>query len=145
MLVETVLHGKGTDVVTVRPEATVSEAARLLCAHRIGALVVVDEHEKIVGMLSERDIVRGMALKGSVVHEMQVRELMSADVLVCRPEDSLAQLMSVMTNRRVRHLPVIDGDNRLRGIVTIGDIVKNRLDEATMEVDSLRDYVMAGR
>jgi len=145
MLVETVLQGKGSNVVTTGPEVTIAEAARLLCAHRIGAMVVVDGDARIVGMLSERDIVRGMALKGERVQSNQVRDLMSADVLVCRSEDTLEHLMSVMTNRRVRHLPVVDGEGHLKGIVTIGDVVKNRLDEATMEVDSLRNYVMAGR
>lgn len=145
MLVETVLQGKGSNVVTTGPDVTIAEAARLLCAHRIGAVVVIDGEARIVGILSERDIVRGMALKGERVYAEQVRDLMSTDVLVCRSEDSLEHLMSIMTNRRVRHLPVVDTEGRLKGIVTIGDVVKNRLDEATMEVDSLRNYVMAGR
>lgn len=144
MLVETVLQGKGTDVITSRPDILVGEATRLLCAHRIGALVVIDADDRVVGVFSERDVVRGMALHGDRIHTMQVRDLMSADVQVCKPEDTIQELMSVMTNRRVRHLPVMDG-GKLRGIITIGDIVKSRLEEATMEAESLRDYVMAGR
>lgn len=141
MLVESVLRHKGTNVVTTKPDVSIGEAARILAANRIGALIIVDDQQAIVGVLSERDIVRGLAEHGDRVYAMPVRQLMSSDVLVCRRQDSLQSLMAVMTNRRVRHLPVVE-DQRLVGIVTIGDIVKSRLEEATMEVDSLRRYVM---
>ncbi len=147
MLVETVLRAKGSSVVTARPDITVGEAATKLAQHRIGALVLTESEDadaEIAGIFSERDIVRGMAAHGEAVFRKPVREFMSTDVLVCSAKDSLERLMGVMTNRRVRHLPVID-DGALIGIVTIGDVVKSRLEEATMEVDSLRDYVMSAR
>lgn len=147
MLVESVLRAKGAGVVTARPDITVGEAARVLARHRIGALVITDVDgtaPQIVGIFSERDIVRGMAEHGEAVFAKPVREFMSTDVLVCAPTDSLEQLMGVMTTRRVRHLPVMD-QGALVGIVTIGDVVKSRLEEATMEVDSLRSYVMEAR
>lgn len=147
MLVESVLRNKGGGVVTARPSSTVGEAARILSQHRIGALVITEVEgggREIAGIFSERDIVRGMAEYGDAVFGKPVRDLMSTDVVVCSPADSLEQLMVVMTSRRVRHLPVI-AEDRLVGIVTIGDVVKSRLEEATMEVDSLRSYVMEAR
>ncbi len=145
MLVETVLRAKGSGVVTTGPEVMVGEAAKLLSAHRIGALVVVDAGSgRVVGVFSERDIVRAMAEHGAKVLDMRVRDLMSTDVAVCSAEDSVESLMATMTNRRIRHLPVVK-DGALTGIVTIGDVVKTRLEEATMEVDSLRSYVMDSR
>ncbi len=144
MLVETVLHGKGSGVHTVKPDATIAAAATQLNAHRIGALVAVDGTGRIAGILSERDIVRGMSQFGEEVHAKTVAELMSVDVFTCSPQASLEELMQVMTKRRVRHLPVVE-EGRLVGIVTIGDVVKNLLTEAKMEVDSLRDYVMTSR
>lgn len=143
MLVESVLKAKGNAVVTIAAETTVGEAAKLLAAKRIGALVVMDG-DRLAGILSERDIVRGMAENGETIYRMPVSVLMSREVLVCGPADSVESLMATMTHRRVRHLPVLV-DDRLVGIVTIGDVVKTRLDEATMEVDSLRSYVMGGR
>lgn len=144
MLVETVLQSKGGKVHTIAPDASIADAAKILNAHRIGALVAVDGEGPVVGILSERDIVRGMAQKGDGVHKMAVRDLMSTEVITCTPQASLEELMQIMTRRRVRHLPVVD-NGKLCGIVTIGDVVKNLLTEAKMEVDSLRDYVMAGR
>lgn len=143
MLVESVLRAKGSGVVTVRPDITVGDAARVLAKHRIGALVVTEgdgREAQILGIFSERDIVRGIAEHGDKLFGMTVRQLMSTDVLVCSASDALEQLMAVMTNRRVRHLPVVQ-DGELIGIVTIGDVVKNRLEEATMVVDSLTRYV----
>lgn len=148
MLVETVLRAKGNGVVTARPDVTVGEAARQLAANRIGALVIVDGDgllPRIVGILSERDIVRVLAERGPATSDMRVRDLMSTNVVTCRLGDTVEQLMAVMTNRRVRHLPVLGDDGALIGIITIGDVVKNRLEEATMVVESLRDYVSAGR
>ena len=106
--------------------------------------MVVDAKQAIAGILSERDIVRGMSLHGGRVEEMKVGDLMTSTVLVCRPEDSLEKLMEMMTNNRIRHLPVLD-NGRLAGIITIGDVVKARLEETTLQVDSLREYVMAAR
>lgn len=148
MIVETVLRAKGSGVVTARPDITVGEAARQLAANRIGAVVVVDGDGRvphIVGIFSERDIVRSMANHGEAAFGMRISQFMSTNVVTCRPSDTVEALMAVMTNRRVRHLPVLNEDHDLIGIITIGDVVKSRLDEATMVVESLRDYVSAGR
>lgn len=148
MIVETVLRAKGSGVVTARPDISVGEAACQLAANRIGALVVVDgdgPELRIIGIFSERDIVRVLAGHGENASKLRIREFMSTNVVTCRPSDTVETLMSVMTNRRVRHLPVLDDADSLIGIITIGDVVKSRLEEATMVVESLRDYVAAGR
>lgn len=147
MLVKTILKAKarGAGVVTVSPDMSVAEAARTLATNRIGALVATEADGVIAGILSERDIVRGVALQGEGCLRAPVRELMTASVLTCREEDRVESLMQIMTSKRIRHLPVVDGENRLVGIVTIGDVVKSRLDEADMEVDNLRHYVVAAR
>jgi CBS domain-containing protein len=143
MIVRTILKSKpSTDVATTVAGQTVGEAARLLDQRRIGALVVVDEQRSLAGILSERDIVRGLSRHGLAVMEMNVGQLMTADVLTCSPEDSIDSLMATMTSNRIRHLPVMEG-GRLAGIITIGDVVKARLEETTMQVDSLREYVMS--
>lgn len=147
MIVKMILKAKsrGPGVVTVSPDASIAEAATLLAANKIGALVVVGDGGAIVGMLSERDIVRGVSLQGEVCLRHLVRDLMTASVLTCHEEDSLDSLAQTMTSKRIRHLPVMDSDNNLVGMVTIGDVVKSRLEEASMEVDNLRHYVVAAR
>ncbi len=147
MLVKTIVKAKarGAGVVTVSPEVTVCEAARALATNRIGAVIAVEEGGAIAGILSERDIVRGVALQGEGCLKSKVRDLMTAAVLTCREDDTLESLMQTMTSKRIRHLPVVDAEDKLTGIVTIGDVVKSRLDEADMEVDNLRHYVGAAR
>lgn len=140
MIVRNILQYKGAKVVSTQPDASVADAAKMLFANRIGAALVMDNRDTIVGIFSERDIVRGMAVHGEQVENLKVADLMSRNVLTCSPNDTLEKLMALMTANRVRHLLVIE-DGALLGIVTIGDVVKNRLDEATMEVSSLRDYV----
>jgi CBS domain-containing protein len=143
MIVRTILTNKSNiDVATTVAGQTVGDAAKLLDQRRIGALVVVDDQRRLAGILSERDIVRALSRHGTAVLDMQVGQLMTVDVLTCTPDDSLDSLMSTMTSNRIRHLPVLDG-GRLAGIITIGDVVKARLDETTMQVDSLREYVMS--
>lgn len=143
MIVRTILKSKpSADVATTVAGQSVGEAARLLDQRRIGALVVVDDQRSLAGILSERDIVRGLSRHGRAVMEMTVGQLMTADVLTCSPEDSIDSLMATMTSNRIRHLPVME-NGRLAGIITIGDVVKARLDETTMQVDSLREYVMS--
>lgn len=146
MIVKTILKSKarGAGVVSVAPQSSIAEAARLLAEHRIGALLVMDG-AKAVGILSERDIVRGLAARGDVCSAAVVRDLMTSNVLVCGEDDTVEQLMETMTARRIRHLPVVNGAGEVLGMVTIGDVVKSRLDETRMEAESLRDYVMAGR
>lgn len=146
MIVKTILKSKarGAGIVSVAPDAAVGDAARLLATHRIGAVLVMNG-DKVAGILSERDIVRGLADAVDVCITAKVRDLMTADVFVCHEDDTVERLMEIMTAKRIRHLPVVDGKGDVVGIVTIGDVVKSRLDETKMEADSLINYVMAGR
>ncbi len=147
MLVKTILKGKmrGGGLVTVPPDITIAEAARVLTANRIGALIAVDHDGHIAGILSERDIVRGMAANHHGCADARVRDLMTAAVRTCHIDDPLESLMQIMTARRIRHLPVVDDDGQLVGMVTIGDVVKCRLEQADMDVENLRHYVAAVR
>jgi CBS domain-containing protein len=143
MIVRTILKDKSSaDVATTVAGQKVGDAAKLLDQRRIGALVVVDEQRSLAGILSERDLVRGLSRHGVAVMDMRVGDLMTADVLTCTPEDTIDSIMSAMTSNRIRHLPVVEG-GKLAGIITIGDVVKTKLDETTMQVDSLREYVMS--
>jgi CBS domain-containing protein len=144
MNVQAILEAKGHDVVTTRPETSIADVCRLLQRRRIGAVPVVDDAGTILGILSERDMVAGLSEHGVAVIGLTAAQLMSRQVRHCHPDDSIGEIMAVMTNRRVRHLPVID-EGRLCGLVSIGDVVKARLDEAALEVDSLRQYVMEAR
>jgi CBS domain-containing protein len=144
MYVRDILSIKGQDVTTIRPDDTIAVTSELLAKHRIGAVLVTDAAGQIAGILSERDIVRGLAKHGAAVAALAVGDLMTREVQTCTPNDTIADIMGVMTAHRFRHLPVLE-DGRLAGIVSIGDVVKYRLDEAKLEVESLRDYVLAGR
>ena len=146
MIVKTILKTKarGAGIISVTPDTSVGDAARLLAEHRIGAVLAM-EGGKVAGILSERDIVRGLAQAVDVCITAKVRDLMTAEVFVCHEDDTVEQLMEIMTAKRIRHLPVITSSGEVAGIVTIGDVVKSRLDETKMEAESLRDYVMAGR
>jgi CBS domain-containing protein len=144
MNVQAILEAKGHDVVTTRPETSIADVCRLLQRRRIGAVPVVDDGGTILGILSERDMVAGLSEHGAAVVGLTAEQLMTRQVRHCHPDDSIGELMAVMTNRRVRHLPVID-EGRLCGLISIGDVVKARLDEAALEVDSLRQYVMEAR
>ena len=142
MVVTTILRGKTRQsVVTVNPDLPLRSAAKILHQNRIGALVVVNECQAIVGMLSERDIANGLAVHGMILHGLKVRDLMTQPVLTCTPFDSLDNLMTVMTSERVRHLPVVE-DGKLTGMVTIGDLVKAQVEEMVFQRDSLRDYII---
>ena len=144
MHVANILKVKGTDVVTIGPDETVAATARLLNAKRIGAILVCDANGKVVGVISERDIIRGIAVNGERALEMQVRDLMTSEVIACKPTDTIAEVMKMMTVRRFRHMPVIE-DGELKGMISIGDVVKNRIEETEMEARALRDYVLASR
>lgn len=141
MRIAEVIRRKGADVVTVAPEATVAELVALLAEHKIGALVVsADGGRTVEGIASERDVVRRLRTDGADVLQRTVREIMTAEVETCVPEDELESLARRMTDLRVRHLPVVV-DGRLHAIVSIGDVVKNRLDELQDERDQLVTYV----
>ncbi|CAM3298487.1 CBS domain-containing protein [Rhodothermus bifroesti] len=142
--VRSVLKRKGFQVITVDAGTPVIEAVRRLRQHQIGAMPVVDDRARMIGIFSERDVVRGLAEKGATVLEDPVRRWMTSPVHFCKPEDSIRDVMAQMTYRRVRHLPVVE-DGRLVGLISIGDIVKSRLEELEEETQMLRDLIVAGR
>ena len=131
-------------MITTDPSATLLEAASLLHEHRIGALLVTNDDCMVAGILSERDIVHAIARLGVRALEGRVADAMSVEVVSCTSEDSLESLMETMTQRRIRHLPVLD-DGALMGIVSIGDVVKRRLAEISDESKALQDYITSGR
>jgi CBS domain-containing protein len=140
MRIYEVLSGKGSqDVVTIKPDATVRELIALLAKHNIGALVVSTDGTSVDGIVSERDVVRRLHELEAVV-DLPVSDIMTADVETCTAEDSVNDLMKIMTARRFRHLPVV-ADGRLTGIVSIGDVVKHRMSELEFERDQLDHYV----
>jgi CBS domain-containing protein len=138
--VSSVLKHKGHDVVTVAPDQTVTAVVKVLAQHRIGAVPVVNEKGQIIGIISERDIIRGMAEHADAVLKLAADKLMTRDVETCAFEDQLVDLMEVMTRQRIRHLPVIH-EGALHGIVSIGDVVKQRLEEVQSEAEELRNYI----
>jgi len=142
MNVEGILRSKGASVVTIKPDATVADLVRGLREERIGAMVVSEDGRAVLGIVSERDVVRGLADRGPRVLEALVAELMTREVVACTPRDTVKQVMSEMTRRRIRHLPVV-ADGVLYGIVSIGDVVKNRLEEMETETNVLREAYIA--
>lgn len=138
MSISDVLHGKGHDVVRVRAADTVETAARKLNEHRIGAVIVEDAWMRPAGIFSERDLVRGVAEHGTEVLHFPVERLMTARLVTCKPADRVETVMAAMTMGKIRHVPVMDG-GRLIGIVSIGDLVKHRLDEKALEANVLLD------
>ncbi len=140
MDVETILRGKGRTVATIRPDDTIGAAVEALVSGNIGALVASEDGETVDGIISERDIVHALARHGAALLAQAVAEVMTRSVVTCDPTESVAELMAEMTNRRIRHLPVVR-DGRLCGIVSIGDVVKNRLDEIEYEARSLRSFI----
>lgn len=140
MNVATILETKGRAVVTIAPDATIADAVDLLRRKGIGAVVVSDDGVTMGGILSERDIVHALADRGAQALAASVADLMTRHVYSCGPSDTVADLMAEMTRRRIRHLPVVE-NGRLAGIVSIGDVVKNRLDEVESEASSLRQFI----
>ena len=138
--VSSVLKHKGHDVVTVTPQQTVTWVVEVLAQNRIGAVPVVNEEGQLVGIISERDIIRGMSKHAEGVLTLPADQLMTRDVRTCATEDQLVDLMEVMTQHRIRHLPVIE-NGALHGIVSIGDVVKQRLEEVQSEAEELRRYI----
>ena len=141
MKVSTLLDRKGGTVHSAKVGTLAADAASMLVERKIGALLIVDDEGQAVGILSERDLVAGIAAKGADLGGVTVDSLMTTDIVRCAPDDSVVQLMGKMTERRVRHLPVYDGD-RLAGIVSIGDAVKNRIEEIEAEAAALREYLV---
>lgn len=142
MTVAAILKSKGDRVATTRPDATIETVVHRLKLEGIGALVVSEDGRRVAGIISERDIVRGMAEHGETLFAMKASELMTTGVATCEPDTTVNQVMARMTRQRIRHVPVVV-DGRLAGIISIGDVVKHRLDEMETEVRVLRDYITA--
>ena len=141
MKVQAMLSAKGHEVATTLPETVISTVIRKLKLEGVGALVVSEDGEHVIGIISERDVVRGLAEHGAELLDMRVADLMTKNVKTCSPEDDLKHVMTEMTRSRIRHLPVTE-DGRMCGIVSIGDVVKTRLDELETETNVLRDYIV---
>ena len=143
MIVDAILRAKGTEVETARPDWTVLQAVKRLAELKVGALVVSADGQRIAGIISERDVMRQIASGGPATLERPVDEVMVREVITCSRDDTVNQLMTVMTERRIRHLPVVD-DGLLVGIVSIGDVVKRRIEETEHEAEALRQYISTG-
>ena len=135
-----ILARKGAETVTIEAEAKISQAIDLLSANNIGTLIVSNDGNSTAGILSERDIIHGLQRSGASLLEARVGDIMTTDLQICTPSDTLGILLARMTERRIRHLPVIE-DDRLVGIVSIGDVVKLRLDDLVAEGEALRGYI----
>ena len=145
MNVQSILGVKGTDVVTVRDDISLADAASILRDKRIGSLVVSNDGQHIDGIISERDIVVALANHGASVLGRPVSSAMSTDVVTCRAGDAVESLMVSMTERRIRHLHVVDDDAVLGGVISIGDVVKARLGQLETENQQLYEYITQGR
>jgi CBS domain-containing protein len=142
MLIATVLHSKGEFVAVLAPDASVQQLLDALAEHRIGAVVVVSD-DRIVGIASERDVVRRLREVGPDLLTRPVGSIMTSDVVTCRRETPVDELMTTMTDHRIRHVPVVDARGALVGIVSIGDLVKSRISELEGERDDLVGYIGA--
>lgn len=140
MKISSILTHKGGFVATVSPEATVTELLALLAEHKIGAVVVADPQDRLIGIVSERDVARACHSHGASALDQPVSAIMTEVVVTCEPGASTEELMSLMTEQRVRHIPVLE-ENAMVGIVSIGDIVKARLAELETERDALQAYI----
>lgn len=145
MNVAEILAHKGTEVATIGPDGTIGDAIGVLAEYSIGAVVVSDGDGRFIGMLSERDVVMRVADEGALDLNTPVSEVMTTTLSSCRRDDRTETLMQTMTERRIRHLPVLDDDDRLAGIVSIGDVVKERVNQLETEHEQLVDYVRSGR
>jgi CBS domain-containing protein len=143
MSIESILRQKGTEVATIAPEASIKRAADWLRARNIGSLVVTSE-KAVLGLISEREIVHAFSRYGETAALMPVGEIMRRGVITVSPDESITRVMNLMTRHRVRHIPVLRGGN-LVGIVSIGDVVRHRLDDLEVEINVLRDAYIAAR
>jgi CBS domain-containing protein len=143
MIVASLLNTKGRDVFSITPDASVTDAARYLRDKSIGAALVLDQSGAAAGVFSERDLVNAIADQGNTALSLKVGDLMSRDVVSCTPTDPIPAVMATMTERRVRHLPVMDA-GKVVGVVSIGDVVKSRIAEAETEAEALKAYIASG-
>ncbi len=142
MTVRSILAGKGSAVSTVQPDIKLSDAVKLMADRNIGALVVVDPKQQLIGILSERDIVQELAARGPAALDQKIGEVMTRKIIVCGLADMIKTVMEWMTEGKFRHIPVVD-QNELVGIISIGDVVKFRLEEMEREQSALRDYIQS--
>ena len=143
MFVSDILSQKGGLVFSVTPATSVAEVSQQLSVRRIGSVLVLNEASSVVGIVSERDLVRALAAHGPKALELEARQIMTRDVVTCDPDDSIDEVMQAMTTGRFRHLPVVHR-GELLGLVSIGDVVKARLEEAQHEAEALKAYIVAG-
>jgi CBS domain-containing protein len=141
MIIESILKSKGNGVRTIAPEATVAETLHCMRHDRIGAVVVSEDQTTIAGIISDRGIMDALADRGVEVFGELVGSVMTRKVFTCSRHDHVSAIMALMTNRRVRHIPVVETDGRLCGIVSIGDVVKHQLDEIQREAEAMREYI----
>lgn len=143
MQVRHILLAKGREIISINADATLSEAARLLARRRIGAVIVLGEDGTLAGILSERDVVRAVSDESVAALARPVSGFMTRELTTCSEDDTVDGLMELMTNGRFRHIPVVT-NGRLVGIVSIGDVVKTRIEETVREAESLREYIATG-
>ena len=143
MFVSDILSQKGTTIFTVVPATSVAEISQQLSARRIGSVLVLDVAGSVAGIVSERDLVRALARHGAKALELEARQVMTRDVVTCDPDDSIDSVMQTMTEGRFRHIPVVRR-GELLGLVSIGDVVKARLEETRHETEALKAYIVAG-
>jgi CBS domain-containing protein len=139
--IESILAGKGREVRTIRPDAPVDEAVQRMRHERVGSLVVSEDGASVAGIISDRGIMNALADQGVEVLRRLVRDVMTPEVFTCSRGDSVGAIMAAMTERRIRHIPVVEEDGRLGGLVSIGDVVKSRLDEIEREAEEMREYI----
>ena len=139
MTVSHILQSKGSDVISAAPDASLLEVAATLAENRIGAVLVMQSDGTVAGIISERDVVRALAQRGEL-GQTKVSEFMTRELITCRPDATIDQIMSLMTEGRVRHLPVME-DGELRGMISIGDVVKRRIAEVEFEAEEMKRYI----
>ncbi len=139
-----ILKIKGPTALTVRPADSIQDLAERLVKERVGVMLVSEDGNAVLGIISERDVVRGLATRGSKVGQYVVADFMTRDVISCAPQDKVSDVARIMTTRRIRHLPVVE-EGRLVGLVSIGDVLKHRISEVEFESDVLRDMAIVNR
>ena len=142
MTVKSILSNKGGDVISIEPTATLETAVRMLAEHRIGALLVLGPDRRVIGILSERDIVRALAEQGADVLKQPLAQVMTRKVVTCSQTETVGTIMERMTTGKFRHVPVVEQD-QVVGVISVGDVVKHRLHEMEQETAALRDYIQS--
>lgn len=140
MRVADLLKNKGDSIISIPADCSVAEAVKVLCKHHIGAAVVLDADGSLAGILSERDVTRGLGEQGAALMDQPAKTIMTSAVTTCKPEDTVDAIMRTMTEGRFRHMPVMK-DDALCGVISIGDVVKSRIDDLEHEADAMRKYI----